>query len=232
MGSILGVAGDVDGAAVAKRMNDLLKGWSGSTPAVTWGNKAARGYAHEEDPANQVHIAWACDAPEEGSPDSWLERTAVAVLSGGMSGRLFTEVREKRGLCYSVQASYGADAKFGRTTAYSGTTPERAQETLEVLTAELKKMFSAGAAVTEGEFQRAIVGMKSRLVMSGESSNARASALARDYHKVGRGRSLEELAAQVDGVTLKKVSEYLARRSLGTTTTVTVGPRALTPPAA
>ena len=68
------------------------------------------------------------DAPAEPDADSVLERLAVAVLSGGMSGRLFTEVREKRGLCYAVYATYAARPEAGAVYAYAGTTDQRADE--------------------------------------------------------------------------------------------------------
>lgn len=229
-GSILAVAGDVQPGPLAKALDGLLKGWSGAADPVAFTGSPARGYHHEHDATNQVQIAVCHDAPPETDESCWLERVATAVLSGGMSGRLFTEVREKRALCYSVYASYAADAKFGRTVAYSGTTPERAQETLRVLVGELRRILTPGGRIEAGEFQRAIVGLKSRLVMSGESSGARAGALARDYHKLGRPRSLEELAGKYDGVTLGQVNEHLSKRTLGTMTIATIGPQPLEAP--
>lgn len=227
-GSVLALAGDVDAEQAANLLEKLLDGWSGSSNEVTWGQSTTRGYHHEPDETNQVHIALAHDSPAETSEDCWLERAVTSVLSGGMSGRLFSEVREKRSLCYSVYASYGADAKFGRTVAYSGTTPERAQETLDVLLSELRRIMTPVGAVSPEELARAIVGLKSKLIMSGESSGARAAALARDYQRLGRGRSLSELAAKYDALTLKGVNDYLARRSMGEITVMTIGPSALT----
>lgn len=232
VGSVLALAGDVDAGEAARWLDGLLKGWEGGAAGVSWSGSGPRGYHHEVEETNQVHIGVAYDAPAEPEAGCWPERLATAVLSGGMSGRLFTEVREKRGLCYSVSASYGTDATFGRTAAYAGTTPERAQQTLDVLMGELQRIGTAGGKVEAGEFSRAKVGMKSRLVMSGESTSARASALARDWHKLGRARSLEELTAQVDGVTLERVNEHLASRGLGRVTVCTIGPEALVMPGA
>ncbi len=231
-GAVLGLAGDVDPAAAADQLNRLLDGWDGQASPVSWSSATSRGYHHETDKTNQVHLAIAHDSPAENSPDCWLERVVTAVLSGGMSGRLFSEVREKRSLCYSVYASFAAEAKFGRTVAYSGTTPERAQETLTVLHSELQRINTPAGKVQPGEFQRAIVGMKSKLVMSGESTGARASAIARDFWKLGAPRSLDELTRRIEAVTLDEVNAYLARRSLGATTIATIGPDPLTPPAA
>lgn len=227
-GSILALAGAVDAERVVADLNRLLSGWSGDAGAVSETAEPPRGLHHIEDDTNQVQIAVAHDGPKEPDAGAMLERVVTSALSGGMSGRLFTEVREKRGLCYSVSASYAADRDFGRTVAYVGTTPERAQEALDVLLAEMRRINTPEGAVTQGEFERAVVGMKSRLVMSGESTSARAGALARDVYKLGRARSLDEMAAEVDAVTLDAVNAYLAERSLGRMTVVTLGPSGLT----
>ena len=80
------------------------------------------------------------DAPPEPDPDSPLERLAVAVLSGGTSARLFTEVRQKRSLCYSVSAAYQAGRDRGLISLYAGTTPQRAGQTLEVCLEEIRRL--------------------------------------------------------------------------------------------
>jgi predicted Zn-dependent peptidase len=234
-GSILAIAGDVDPQRVADRLNALLQGWSGSAPApaLTPAPSVGTCFHEQDDTSSQVQIFVAHRAPAEADADCQLERVVGAVLSGGSSCRLFTEVRERRGLCYSVSAAYSADRSFGRVTAYVGTTPEKAQESLDVLAAELARINApagAGGGISAEEFQRAIVRHKSGLVFSGESTSARAGALAGDYHRLGRARSLNELAGQIDQITLAKVNDYLARRDPGPLTIVTLGPRALNPP--
>jgi predicted Zn-dependent peptidase len=126
-----------------------------------------------------------------------------------------------------VWASYGAEREYGRTVAYAGTTPERAQETLDVTLNELRRIGRADGKITEEELERARIGMKSRLVFSGESSSARATALAHDVRKLGRARSLDEMAARIDGVELGALNAYLAGRELGRVTVATIGPKEL-----
>jgi predicted Zn-dependent peptidase len=237
-GAIFAVAGDVGdaggAAGIARELNRLLAGWEGSAPEPGPGDAPHKGtYHHIDDNSSQVQILAVHDAPPEPHPDSTAERIVSSVLSGGMSARLFTEVREKRGLCYSVSESYAADRDYGRCVAYVGTTPERAQQSLDVLLAELQRINGDGSAaggVTEEEFDVALVGIKSRIVFSGESTSARAQTLVSDFHKRGRARSLDEIAAAYDALTLDQVNAYLARRRLGPTTIVTLGPKALTPP--
>lgn len=236
-GSIIGVAGDLESAggpeAIASRLDDLLRGWSGEAPALVLRPSTTRGtYHHLADKSAQVQIVLMHDAPPEPNPDSRLERIVSSVLSGGMAARLFTEVREKRGLCYSVSESYAADKEYGRCLAYVGTTPERAQESLDVLMTELRRINTPSGQMTPEEFQRAMVGIRASLIFSGESTGARGSALAGDMHRLGRGRTLEEIAAQYAGITLDQVNAYLARRELGPVTIVTLGPAELRAPGA
>ena len=229
-GSILALAGDIDPAATADQLDALLQGWTGQSPPVEDGAAGERGYRHLEDASNQVQIILIHDAPPEPDDASVLERVVVSVLSGGMSSRLFTEVREKRGLCYTVSASYAAERTFGRVLAYVGTGPDRAQESLDVLVAELQRINSPGGEVTRTEFDRALVGLKSSLVFSGESTAGRAANLARDQFRLGRPRSLDELERRLDRVTLDGVNAYLRTRSLGRVTIQTLGPSPLKPP--
>jgi predicted Zn-dependent peptidase len=238
-GSVMAIAGAIDPDRAGDAVEGMLSGWSGRAPQVQLGPAAPRGYAHEADQSNQVQVIVLHDAPAEDDPRCLLERIVTSVLSGGMSGRLFTEVREKRGLCYSVSAGYATDrvlsgtvgGGYGRVLAYVGTTPERAQESLDVLHAELERINTPAGRITPDEFRRAVVGMKSRLVFSGESTSARAGSLVGDFHRLGRARSLDEMASAIDRVTLDQVNAYLAGRSLGRLTVQTLGPAPLRPPA-
>ena len=177
-GSILAIAGDVEPAGgvdgLAKLMDGLLAGWEGSSPAIEVGSSQHRGsYHHVEDKSAQVQIVLMHDAPAESRREAKLERVVGSVLSGGMAVRLFTEVREKRGLCYSVSESYSAERDYGRCVAYVGTTPDRAQESLDVLMGELRHINTADGHITQGEFDRAMIGIKSGIIFSGESTGLR-----------------------------------------------------------
>ena len=94
-------------------------------------------------------------------------------LSGGMSGRLFTEIREKRGLCYSVSAGYSSLKGSGSIFGYAGTSNDRAQATLDCFIGEIHRLQDG---VTEAELARAKTGLKASTIMQGESTSARAGA--------------------------------------------------------
>ncbi len=226
-GAVLTVAGAVEVEALREQVGALTASWSGDAPPAVVGEAGPRVYTHRHDDSTQLHIGVGYDAVPETHADAVLQRVAVAALSGGMSGRLFTEVREKRGLCYSVYASYAGQADRGDVYAYAGTTTPRAQETLDVLVGELQRI---GEGVDQSEFDRAVVGMKSGLVMQGESTQARASALANDFVILGQPRSLAERAAEVDAVTLGALNDFLGRRGPGVMSIVTLGAEPLVPP--
>lgn len=206
VGSILAIAGDVDADALASKLDRLLAGWSGEAREVVAAGERRGGMRHEDDESNQTHLAIGLDAPSEKEFESLLCRLATNILGGESSSRLFIEVREKRGLCYSVNAGYAGGRDRGMVAVYAGSTPERAQETLDTIMHELER-FEHGVA--EGEFRRSVTGLKSRLVMQGESTSARAAALASDWYRLGRCRSLDELAAEVDAVTLDRLNAWI-----------------------
>jgi predicted Zn-dependent peptidase len=125
---------------------------------------------------------------------------------------------------YSVGASYRALHGFGYTLGYAGTTPERADETLRVVLAELGKL---SQGVEADELERARTGILSSVVMQGESSSARASRLASDALLQGRARTLDEIRGEVEKVDLKRINDYLAEHPFPEPTVVTLGPKPL-----
>lgn len=223
-GSILALAGCLDFEKVRDQVGELLEGFSGAADEIADNALPPRRYRHMPADSAQQHIGVAYDTIGELDPQNMTQRVALAVLSGGMSGRLFTEVRENRGLCYSVYATYGAQRDRGVVYGYAGTTPQRAEETLQVMTAELRRLADG---VEPDEFDRAIVGLKSRLVMQGESTSARASALASDQFMRGRPRTLDDIADAIDDVTLDKLNAFVAAHKPGEMTTLNIGPEEL-----
>jgi predicted Zn-dependent peptidase len=146
-----------------------------------------------------------------------------------MSSRLFTEVRERRGLCYSVYASLHTQRDRACVLCYAGTSADRAQETLDVTLAELKRL---AAGIEPVELNRLKARIKSALIMQQESSSARSAALARDWYHLGRARTLGEIGQLVDGLSCQAINAYLAANPPDDFTLVTVGPSALQMPVA
>jgi predicted Zn-dependent peptidase len=224
-GAILAVAGMFNWEDLVKAVEEAFGAWAPAPAPALSEKPAPHGVLHITQESNQSQIGLAWDTVADADPDSLLMQTALNVLSGGMGARLFTEIREKQGLCYSVHAGYSSLKKQGAVFGYAGTSPDRAQRTLDSFIAELKR-FEKG--ITAEELERSLVGMKSRIIMQGESSGARAGALAYDFYHRGRTRTLDELRELINGVTLDKVNAFLASHPVKDLTIVTLGPAALT----
>ena len=228
-GAILAVAGNIDFSALRDEVAKHFGDWNGQADAKVEVLPPPGNFHHEHQQSEQTHIGIAWPSIPETDAAYYTLRLALEVLSGGMSGRLFTEVREKRGLCYSVWAGYTSLKGQGSVLGYAGTSNERAQATLDCFISELHRL---SEGVTQPELERAKTGLKASTIMQGESSSARVGAIAHDYFIRGRIRTLEEIKAAIDGVTVDHVNAYLKKHKAGPFTIVTVGPKELKLPAA
>ena len=218
---MLALAGGADWDRVLAAAREAFGGWQGdgvNLPGVQVGKPGRR---HVVADSAQVQIGLAFPGPKPGTDEAYVHNVALNVLSGSMGSRLFTEVREKRGLVYSVSAFFRTLRGFGYTVGYAGTTPERADETLDVFLAELRRL---AKGVSAEELERAKTGILSGLVMQGESSGATAGRLAGDTFNLGRPRTLEEITSQIEAVTLDDVNQYVAANPVPEPTVVTLGP--------
>ena len=222
--AILSVAGNVDFGQLRSEVERHFGSWDGQ-PVPEFQIMPPPGrFHHEQQKSEQTHIGIGYPSVPETDPNYYTVRLAIEILSGGMSGRLFTEVREKRGLCYSVWAGYSSLKGSGSIFAYAGTSNDRAQATLDCMLAELHRLRDG---VSKAELDRAKTGLKASTIMQGESTSARAGAIAHDYFMRGRIRTLEEIKDAIDSVTPQKVNAYLKKNEPGPFTIVTVGPKEL-----
>ena len=224
-GAILSVAGYIDWEPLRDQVGRLFGGWSGSADITIKTNGKPGGSAHLSKETTQTQIALAYPSVPIGHPEYYAALGAVNVLSGGMSARLFTEVREKRGLCYSVWATYQTFKDRASILAYAGTTNERAQETLDVMVAELQRLENG---IQDEEVERVQAGLKSSLIMQEESTSARAGTLASDWYFLGRVRSFDEIQGAVNGLTPDGIVAHIREHRARNFTTVTLGPKELT----
>ncbi len=222
--TIFSVAGKYDFDAIVKQMENLLEtGRQKALMPVTLGPRADK-YTHIHNEGAQVHIGLMTETVKPTDADYYNARVAVSVLSGGMSARLFTEVREKRGLCYAVGARYHGLKEAAGIACYAGTTPEKAQETLDVITAEFGRL---AEGVSKKEIERAKVGLKSALILQSESSSSRASAIGNDYYILGRVRSLNEIKDKIEETSVDSILGFLRNNKFEDFTVVTIGPKYL-----
>ena len=126
------------------------------------------------------------------------------MLGGGMSSRLFQEVREKRGLCYSIYTFHAPYSDTGFFGLYTGTDPGDAPEMMEVIVDVIN---DAVETLTEAEVARAKAQMKAGLLMALESCSSRAEQLARHMLAYGRPLTVEELVARIDAVSVESTPQ-------------------------
>jgi predicted Zn-dependent peptidase len=224
---IVSVAGNIDWPDLKDQVETLFGDWEGGNEGQIKTSKTLGGNSHIAKDTTQTQIAISYPSVPFGNPEYYAAQGAVQVLSGGMGARLFTEVREKRGLCYSVWASYQTFKDRASVLCYAGTTNERAQETLDVTLGELKRLTEG---VTEEEVERVRAGLKSSIIMQEESTSARAGALASDWYYLGRVRPIEEIQEAVDALSPRSILDHIKKHPPGDFTIVTLGPKKLKSP--
>jgi predicted Zn-dependent peptidase len=148
----------------------------------------------------QVHIAMALEGVAVKHPDLYSMQVFTSALGGGMSSRLFQEVREIRGLCYTIHAFHMPYSDIGMFGLYAGTDETDAPELMRVV---IDQIGNATETLNEAEVNRAKAQMKAGLLMALESSEARIGQLARQMLAYGRPIPLEEIVAKVDAVTVE-----------------------------
>lgn len=223
-GLIIACAGKLEWESLKQHVGELFGEWESKPEPTVELVPATHGNDHIQHESEQTHIAIAYPGVAYSHEDYYLNRGAIGVLSGGMSSRLFTEVREKRGLCYTVFASCNTLKDKGSVLCYSGTTNERAQETLDVIIDELKKL---AAGIQEDELRRLKIQIRSGMVMQQESCQGRAGSIAGDWFHLGRVRTLDEVNEKINGLTVESINDYLAANPPRGFDVVTLGPQPL-----
>lgn len=223
--TVLAVAGHFDWSALVEHVERRLGQWTGpAQPGPKVQPPEGGGETHIGKDTAQTHLALAYPAPTCRDPDYYPIRLAETILSRGMGSRLFTEVREKRGLVYHISARYICLKNHAGMFVYAGSRPEMVRQTFEVTLAELRRL---SEDVSEEELERAKTQLRSALVMQGASTAARAATLASDWYHLGRVRTLAEVSRAVQAVTRPKILESLQRHRPQYFTILTIGPSPL-----
>jgi predicted Zn-dependent peptidase len=179
------------------------------------------GEARETRDLDQVHIVLGFPSVGYGDPDFYAVMLLSTLLGGGMSSRLFQEVREKRGLVYSIYSFTAPYADGGVFAIYAGTGESEAAELVPVTLDELQKV---QVAVTEVELARARAQVKASLLMSLESTGSRCEQVARQIQVFGRVIPTAETVARIEAVTTADILRAAARLFRGAPTLAAIGP--------
>ncbi len=189
------VAGAFNALPAAQPAEDLTANYSG-------------GDARTAKDLEQAHLVLGFDGIPYNDDDFYTVQLLSTLLGGGMSSRLFQEIRERRGLAYAVfsfASSYVDGGVFG---VYCGTGPDKLQELTPVIADELHKVCEQ---VSGEEVARARAQVKSSLLMSLESSSSRCERLGRQLLIFGRAIPIEEMVAEIDAITAEDVVRVAGR---------------------
>jgi len=179
---------------------------------------------HRPKELEQEHIGFCWPGVSATHDDFPVQQVALGILSGGMSGRLFTEVRERLGLVYWVAASQDTPRGHGMIFVGASTTPERCDQTFAVLIREVDRL---AEHIEQEELDRAVTGIVANQDTRGDSTRARCGDLASDLFHFGRPIPIEEKVAKIQAVTIGDIQRYLKAHPRDKLSVVTLGPRPL-----
>ncbi len=181
----------------------------------------AGGVRSSQKAFEQSHVLIGFEGPAYGRQDTMTAQVLSGLLGGGMSSRLFQEIREKRGLCYSIYSAAWGLEDVGMFQIHAATAAASVRELVNVVAGELLSLARTGPDVREVERSKAQ--LKAGLLMSLESSGARAEQMARHVLIHGRVLTPAELVAKVDAVDCNRVRDLAGRIISRTPSTVVVG---------
>ena len=202
---ILAAAGAVDHDAIVRQAEALFGAMAKGAPHIFEPARFSGGEIRQVKPLEQAHFALAFEAPDYRDPAIYTAQVYANALGGGMSSRLFQELRERRGLCYTIFAQAGAYSDTGLITIYAGTSGE---ELPELATITIDEMRRAADDMTEAEVARARAQMKAGLLMGLESPSNRAERLARMMQIWNRVPAPDEIVAHIDAVDTGAVRDF------------------------
>ena len=204
---ILSAAGAINHEEIVRQAEELFGGMQNKPSEPVTQAQFSGGERRQSKDLEQAHFALAFESPGYRDDRIYTAQIYASALGGGMSSRLFQEIRETRGLCYSIFAQAGAYADTGMTTIYAGTSQEKLGELAEITIDEMKR---AADDMSPAEVARARAQMKAGLLMGLESPSNRAERLARLVQIWDRVPPLEETVAMIDAVTTGDVREFAA----------------------
>jgi len=202
---------------VGKHFGDLPAGIASRFDDATYKG----GEFREERDLDQVHVLLGFPSVGYSDPDYYATVLMSTLLGGGMSSRLFQEIREKRGLVYSIYSFASPFKDGGLFGIYAGIGESEAAELMPVVLAELGKVQDH---VNEPEISRARAQVKANLLMSQESTGSRCEQLARQIQTFDRVISTEEVLAKINAVTEADIRRVAGRHFRAAPTLTTVGP--------
>ena len=218
---VFSAAGNVDHEALVAEVEAGFGALASKQPAAVEPARYVGGELREERDLEQVHLILGFPGIAYHDPDFYAQQVFSMLLGGGMSSRLFQEIREKRGLVYSIYSFASAYHDGGLLGIYAGTGEQEVAELVPVVCEELAKLADADL---EAEVTRSRTQLKSGLLMSREGTSSRCEQMAQHMLVYGRVMSVEEIVAKVDAVDPDSVRRVVKRLLAETPTLTALGP--------
>ncbi len=219
---VLAAAGAVDHADLVAEAERRLSALPENTPPQPQRAIYTGGTLRSDKPFEQTHLVLGFEAPAYQHADYFPAQILAGALGGGMSSRLFQEVRERRGLCYAIYAFSTGLTDSGMFVIHAAGAPDRADELFAVIRDELER--AADHGFDEAEINRVKAQLKMGLLTGLESSSDRAEQLARQILIHDRVIPSKELIDRVDGVDVGALQSMLQRVLVSPLSLATVGP--------
>jgi predicted Zn-dependent peptidase len=218
---VLAASGKVDHAALLRLAEDAFGGMAALGEAVTEVTTYRGGHHAEQRELEQLHLVLGFDGLAYEDPDIYTMGTLSSLLGGGMSSRLFQEVREKRGLVYSIYTFNAAYKDGGLFGIYAGTGGDDVRELMPVVMNELAAI---GDTVTSEEIARVKAQLKAGLLMAMENTRGRAERLGQHLLIFGRPIPVAEIVERIDAVDAVAIGRLAGRVFAGAPTLAALGP--------
>ena len=226
---VIAVAGNFDQRSLEKTISRQFGRRRQTSDVIRkrWPPEVCGGVVLKRKPLEQVHLCVGLKGVPAGHKDRYAAYVLNSVLGGSVSSRLFEEVREKRGLVYSIYSFLSGYSDGGTMTVYAGTRPKEISKVLDLIRREIKRMAVKG--VDRTELTRTKEQMKGSLMLSLESTHSRMNKLAKDELIAGSHTSLEDMLREIDAITEEQVfrvaQDLLAPKNMAITALGPLSPR-------
>ncbi|MFD4704204.1 M16 family metallopeptidase [Gottfriedia sp. NPDC058432] len=202
---VISIAGNIDESFI-KRVEDLFGNYEGKKKDINFGIPTLHyGEIARKKETEQAHLCVGYRGLELGHSDLYPLIALNNILGGSMSSRLFQDVREQRGLAYSVFSYHSAYQDSGTVAIYAGTGKSQLNQLFETIQETLKVLNADG--ITEKELNNCKEQLKGNLMLGLESTNSRMSRNGKNELMLGNHRTLDEVIQLIDGVTIDKVND-------------------------
>ncbi|WP_219836708.1 pitrilysin family protein [Paenibacillus sp. R14(2021)] len=208
--TVIAVAGNVEEAALLELLEKHFSGFktTGSEPALTVPAFSGN-YLFHKKKTEQNHICISFPGCSIADPQLYAMILLNNAIGGGMSSRLFQEIREKRGLAYSVYSYHTSYADSGLFTVYAGTAPKQTKDVLDLTLEQMHDLAVKG--LTDAELHRGKEQLKGSLILSLESTSSRMNRLGKNELMLGRHYTLDEMLERIDAVHMNDIREVTKR---------------------